>query len=106
MGASFCICGGGERSEPRPYIQRLARRPQSGGRLRGGRRQSGGGGQGRFKKSMGGSAPATYKFKTCPKASERWTVKRGGRLREDLKKRGGGKLGRRFRTVGRLSMGK
>ena len=42
MGVSFCICGWGERSEPRPYIQRLAQRPQSGGRLGGGRHQSGG----------------------------------------------------------------
>ena len=30
-GASFCICGWGERSEPRPYIQRLARGALKGG---------------------------------------------------------------------------
>ena len=30
-GASFCICGWGERSEPRPDIQRLARGLRRGG---------------------------------------------------------------------------
>ena len=30
-GASFCICGWGERSEPRPHIQRLARGLRRGG---------------------------------------------------------------------------
>ena len=53
MGASFCIFGWGQRSEPRPYIQRLAQRPQSGGRSRGGRHQSGG--EADLKKRGGGS---------------------------------------------------
>ena len=34
-GASFCICGGGERSEPRPHIQRLARGLRRGGNVKG-----------------------------------------------------------------------
>ena len=35
MGASFYICGWGERSEPWPCIQRFAQRPQSGGKIKG-----------------------------------------------------------------------
>ena len=34
-GASFCICGWGERSEPRPHIQRLARGLRRGGNAKG-----------------------------------------------------------------------
>ena len=83
MGASFCICGWGERSEPRPYIQRLAQRPQSGGRLRGGRHQSGGWPRGGIKKTWGesglvrsfrtvGRLSTAYGEVSWTEASERW----------------------------------